>query len=60
MKREQRTRKKRQENQMVGTKKERLEGFKGGEEMKQKSHMKELEVRKKKRYKMERRKKGEM
>lgn len=37
---------------MVETKKERLEGFKGGEErrrkeVKQKSHMKELEMRKK-------------
>lgn len=52
MKREQRTGKERQENQMVETKKERLEGFKGGEErrrkeVKQKSHMKELEMRKK-------------
>lgn len=34
MKREQRTGKERQENQMVETEKERLEGFKGGEEMK--------------------------
>lgn len=32
MKREQRTGKERQENQMVETEKERLEGFKGGEE----------------------------